>query len=945
MKFARYLEETQTPEWKKAYIDYRGLKKKITAIRRAQELDLDTSGAGTTPLLPLTPSPSRLPDAEKEPSTPVSPRTAHFSPDATRTSTSSASVHPDAEQDGRERESEPSTYFQQRVPRASAGGRTTGLSVSTRARSNSGSQSIARDGRAATPVTPTTAKSTGRNWPWAPGAHPPLRELLPRLPPVARSFFDMLDGELDKVESFYCARERELRTRYEMLKQQLQELKDHRRAFYEAHPKAGMAPAWLTVPARFRTPTAHPRKLTRENDGPSSQHASDEDVGMEEKAIALEARAASSPTTATTTLHDLEHEDEAGKKGTVRTVERADGPGARKGAEEPHRPSVRLHEGSGTAGARRDPEEYHEAKKQLKKAVQECYRGLEVLNNYRTLNLIGFRKALKKFEKVTHIPAMQAYTIEKIEPSAISSGARLDAMLREMEDLFAARFARGDKKRAQARLRSGATHKSHHFSTFRSGLLLGLGIPALVDGLYRSFQPDTRAAIPSWDGLLFVYGIFAVPIIFSCLIGINLLVWHNARINYVFIFELDLRTKLDHREYFESIRRWIDSRQWTHLVNAGKYGTGVIYYMTYYLWRANGGGYGPRFIPWCIMGMLYATYACAWDFIMDWSFFQPHAKYPLLRSEILYTSWLPVYYIAIITNIIIRFEFVMYIPRSGINYTIRTFIAAMLEMLRRWQWNFFRLENEHLGNMDQYRVTREVPLPYSFDDTNHDSDGGDEDEDVDRRKLNLDLDQHRRLCATPNGARPRSIKVNAILFPVNGGRPRMIKVHCKVQHEVLVYPTGDVVVAEILNFKKWFKPRSLRPTLPVLMVVDGQSFGLAYDFAIIYDAYFPINGSRPNECLRQLTRELTPIPWAGNIIAMRMERLPDLVRFPDADMDKDLLKLLGFFITYGTAGCAHHTRNRWGVNSLFRSFSSTMMIVISVLFVSLLGYCAWRVFQ
>jgi hypothetical protein len=27
-----------------------------------------------------------------------------------------------------------------------------------------------------------------------------------------------------------------------------------------------------------------------------------------------------------------------------------------------------------------------------------------------------------------------------------------------------------------------------------------------------------------------------------------------------------------------------------------------------------------------------------------------------------------------------------------------------------------RLENEHLGNMDQYRATREVPLPYSFDE-------------------------------------------------------------------------------------------------------------------------------------------------------------------------------------------------------------------------------------
>lgn len=33
-----------------------------------------------------------------------------------------------------------------------------------------------------------------------------------------------------------------------------------------------------------------------------------------------------------------------------------------------------------------------------------------------------------------------------------------------------------------------------------------------------------------------------------------------------------------------------------------------------------------------------------------------------------------------------------------------------------------RLENEHLGNMDQYRITREVPLPYSFDIPQHEDD-------------------------------------------------------------------------------------------------------------------------------------------------------------------------------------------------------------------------------
>lgn len=47
--------------------------------------------------------------------------------------------------------------------------------------------------------------------------------------------------------------------------------------------------------------------------------------------------------------------------------------------------------------------------------------------------------------------------------------------------------------------------------------------------------------------------------------------------------------------------------------------------------------------------------------------------------------------------------------------------------------NTDRLENEHLGNTDQYRVTREVPLPYSFDNDGDDRDSvksGDEGDDL-----------------------------------------------------------------------------------------------------------------------------------------------------------------------------------------------------------------------
>jgi hypothetical protein len=41
-----------------------------------------------------------------------------------------------------------------------------------------------------------------------------------------------------------------------------------------------------------------------------------------------------------------------------------------------------------------------------------------------------------------------------------------------------------------------------------------------------------------------------------------------------------------------------------------------------------------------------------------------------------------------VTNVVIRFVWVIYIPQSGPNFVLRSFIAATLEMLRRWQWNF-----------------------------------------------------------------------------------------------------------------------------------------------------------------------------------------------------------------------------------------------------------------
>ena len=79
-----------------------------------------------------------------------------------------------------------------------------------------------------------------------------------------------------------------------------------------------------------------------------------------------------------------------------------------------------------------------------------------------TLNMIGFRKALKKFEKIAkvrivvvswllsaqrlqsplQIPAQQAYTVEKIEPNTFASSATVQDLLKEIEELYATHFSK-----------------------------------------------------------------------------------------------------------------------------------------------------------------------------------------------------------------------------------------------------------------------------------------------------------------------------------------------------------------------------------------------------------------------------------------------------------------------------------------------------------------------
>lgn len=189
----------------------------------------------------------------------------------------------------------------------------------------------------------------------------------------------------------------------------------------------------------------------------------------------------------------------------------------------------------------------------------------------------------------------------------------------------------------------------------------------------------------------------------------------------------------------QCFRRWFDSKRTDHIhmVNAGKYVMSVVQCWIYVYWRWNEAPQSGRYAAiMAVISTVNSLYSTSWDILMDWSLLQVHSKpYPLLRNTLWFSSAWYLYYVAIVTNIYIRFAWTIYFYPGSSTQVFRGYLVGLLEMLRRWQWNFLRVENEHLGNSDSYRVVRDVPLPYPTrlgGVTAATGEGDEEDEDDDR---------------------------------------------------------------------------------------------------------------------------------------------------------------------------------------------------------------------
>ncbi|KAJ8922421.1 hypothetical protein NQ315_004367 [Exocentrus adspersus] len=170
--------------------------------------------------------------------------------------------------------------------------------------------------------------------------------------------------------------------------------------------------------------------------------------------------------------------------------------------------------------------------------------------------------------------------------------------------------------------------------------------------------------------------------------------------------------------FAQCMRRYRDTKEaFPHVVNACKYATSFFVVMFSTLNKVYDTGSesdeNPFFYLWICASLLSSCYAYTWDIKLDWGLFDPKAgDNKFLREEIVYSStWF--YYFAIVEDFILRFGWAFLISMTEMGYALENSmvtVLAPLEVFRRFMWNFFRLENEHLNNCGKFRAVRDISV-------------------------------------------------------------------------------------------------------------------------------------------------------------------------------------------------------------------------------------------
>ncbi|KAK4203853.1 EXS family-domain-containing protein [Triangularia verruculosa] len=325
-----------------------------------------------------------------------------------------------------------------------------------------------------------------------------------------RDFFTFLDSELTKIESFYKEKEDQATERLMALRAQLHEMRNRRTA---------------------EITEARKKRETGRNRSPSDDNAG----------------------------------EQQGKDGSRDWIAPLKGkflkPGPNSKALQRMTQTPVMHPRNVDEGrdyVRRPPGDdvpYRSAKRKLKVALQEFYRGLELLKSYALLNRTAFRKLNKKYDKAVKARPPYRYMNEKVNKSWFVNSDILDGHIRTVEDLYARYFERGNHKIAAGKLRNlNKRAGDSSDSAFRSGLAIGLGgvfaVQGLIYGAELLFDEDNDLRTQT-AYLMQLYGGYFLVLFLFILFTLDCRMWTKNKVNYPFIFEFDQRNFLDWKQVAE----------------------------------------------------------------------------------------------------------------------------------------------------------------------------------------------------------------------------------------------------------------------------------------------------------------------------------------------------------------------------------------------------------
>lgn len=309
----------------------------------------------------------------------------------------------------------------------------------------------------------------------SPGIHDVPLEAYKEFDLRQAEFFNFLDQELNKIESFYRMKENEANDRLQVLRAQLHEMRDRRlEELYEAQKAKERVRHEVEAAGLLANGDGYlvnGAKMAFERAEIPAQNW----LRPIESAIGVNGR-------------------HFGKN--IRALERLgspDGPQPKDPANQ-RRPDSRLD--FSRRHTHQDAVPYRTAKRKLKLALLEFYRGLELLKSYALLNRTAFRKINKKYDKAVQARPTGRYMSEKVNKAWFVQSEILDGHIVAVEDLYARYFERGNHKVAIGKLRIKSSRGGDYSgSVFRNGLLLAagavFGIQGIVYGAEHLSNPDT----------------------------------------------------------------------------------------------------------------------------------------------------------------------------------------------------------------------------------------------------------------------------------------------------------------------------------------------------------------------------------------------------------------------------------------------------------------------